>query len=137
MNKQEENLFLQNCSDDDALAFSSGMFKAGKLREKLWLVLINSIASNLYTSLKEQGVDIDPGYIHTNNSVRTATWKWFKQGIECETLKISSQGWQKGKIKLKVCLEFIPDEPESSQTDELEESVENKSVLDDIRQSII
>src|SRR6476646_9451409 len=118
MNEQEENLFLQNCSDDDALAFSSRMFKAGKLREKLWLVLTNSIASNLYTNLKEQGIEIHPGY--ENRSM--AAWKWFMQGLECEILKIGSQGWQKGKLKLKVCLEFIPDEPEYFQTDELQES---------------
>jgi hypothetical protein len=129
----EENIFLKNCSDNDALAFSSGMFKAGNLREKLWTVFKSPIASHIYTSLKEQGIEINPGYIHRS----FATWNWFKQGIECEILRIGSQGWQKGKVKLRVYLEFIPDEPEISQIDEPKESIENKSILDDIRQAII
>jgi len=97
MNEQEENLILQNCSDDDALAFGSGMFKAGNIREKLWTVLKSPIASHVYTSLKEQGIEINPGYIGKS----LATWKWFKQGMECEILKVGAQGWQKGKVKLK------------------------------------
>ena len=35
---------------------------------------------------------------------------WFSpQGIDCEALRFSSPGWQKGRIRL--CLEFCPDEP--------------------------
>jgi hypothetical protein len=37
---------------------------------------------------------------------------WFTpQGIDCEALRFGSQGWQKGRIRL--CLEFCPDEPNS------------------------
>jgi hypothetical protein len=37
---------------------------------------------------------------------------WFNaQGIECEALRFGSNGWQKGRIRL--CLEFCPDEPNS------------------------
>jgi KGK domain len=37
---------------------------------------------------------------------------WFTpQGIDCEALRFGSQGWQKGRIRL--CLEFCPDEPTS------------------------
>jgi hypothetical protein len=35
---------------------------------------------------------------------------WFDEGgIECEALRFGSTGWQKGRIRL--CLEFCPDEP--------------------------
>jgi KGK domain len=38
---------------------------------------------------------------------------WFTpQGIDCEALRFGSQGWQKGRIRL--CLEFCPDEPNSA-----------------------
>ena len=43
--------------------------------------------------------------------------KWLSEGVETEILA-PNQTWQKGKIK--ICLQFIPDRPES--------------VLDDIRQ---
>jgi hypothetical protein len=62
-------------------------------------------------------------------------WKSPKEGIECQVLKIGSKGWQKGKVKIEVnedlqlgktqvCIKFCPDEPP-----------EQKSPLDDIRQS--
>ena len=44
--------------------------------------------------------------------------KWIEQGVECKILS-PNQNWQKGKIK--ICLQFIPDRPES--------------VLDDIREN--
>lgn len=37
---------------------------------------------------------------------------WFTEGLDCEILKPSSQGWQKGKVRFNVTLEFCPDEPE-------------------------
>ena len=49
----------------------------------------------------------------------------FEEGQECEILKAGSSGWQKGKLKINVTLEFIPDEPELE-----------KSPLDDVRQEI-
>jgi hypothetical protein len=45
--------------------------------------------------------------------------KWFEKGMECQAL-IPGKPWRKGKIR--VCLEFIPDEVDSP--------------LDDIRQAI-
>ncbi|HEY9771779.1 MAG TPA: KGK domain-containing protein [Coleofasciculaceae cyanobacterium] len=49
---------------------------------------------------------------------------WFHEGEECEILRAGSKGWQKGKIKINVTLEFIPDE------------AEEKSPLDDVRQEL-
>ncbi|PSF33604.1 KGK family protein [Aphanothece hegewaldii CCALA 016] len=45
--------------------------------------------------------------------------KWGQKGVECEILSPNT-GWKKGKIR--ITLEFIPEEPES--------------ILDDIRQTI-
>jgi len=42
---------------------------------------------------------------------------WIEKGVDC-TMLSPNQSWQKGKIK--ICLQFIPDRPES--------------VLDDIRE---
>ena len=62
-------------------------------------------------------------------------WKSPQEGIDCQIIKISSKGWQKGKIQIEVnkniksgetqaSIKFCPDEPP-----------EQKSPLDDIRQS--
>jgi hypothetical protein len=45
---------------------------------------------------------------------------WFSEGIDCEVIKADGKGWQKGKVR--IILEFAPDEPESP--------------LDDIRRKI-
>ena len=52
-----------------------------------------------------------------NNIGYNSSEKWLSEGVPCEILS-PNQNWQKGKIK--ICLKFIPDRPES--------------VLDDIRQ---
>jgi hypothetical protein len=39
--------------------------------------------------------------------------KWIQDGIDVEILKVGSIAWQKGKLKVKVVVEFAPDEPES------------------------
>ena len=45
--------------------------------------------------------------------------KWIDKGVPCKMLS-PNQNWQKGKIK--ICLQFIPDKPESP--------------LDDVRQEL-
>jgi hypothetical protein len=36
-------------------------------------------------------------------------------GVNCQVLRFGSQGWQKGKLRIKVAIEFCPDEPEISE----------------------
>jgi len=58
---------------------------------------------------------------------------WFNEGIDCEVLKLDAQGWQKGKVRLAI--EFCPDEPEIEETQN-EEIPQPESPLDDLRQMI-
>ena len=59
--------------------------------------------------------------------------KCFSEGVDCELLKFGAKGWEKGKIRVKLTVEFCPDEPEVEAT-----STNNQleSPLDDIRQMI-
>lgn len=41
---------------------------------------------------------------------------WFDKGVDCEILSPINNGWQKGKIRIKVTLEFCPDELEIPET---------------------
>jgi len=35
---------------------------------------------------------------------------FFDEGIDCEILKLGARGWKKGKVR--ICVEFCPEEPE-------------------------
>lgn len=61
--------------------------------------------------------------------------KWFEEGVSCEVLRFDSKAWQKGKVRIKVILEFCPDEPEIVETTQSKETENNQpeSPLDDIR----
>ncbi|MFB6276776.1 MAG: KGK domain-containing protein [Halothece sp.] len=50
---------------------------------------------------------------------------WISEGIGCELLS-PNKNWRKGKLRIKLELEFIPDEPELT-------SNNTKSPLDDVR----
>ncbi len=54
----------------------------------------------------------------------------FGKGIDCEVVKLDASGWQKGKLRAKVILEFCPNEPH------IEEKLINNQPeppLDDLR----
>ncbi len=65
--------------------------------------------------------------------------QWFGNGINCEALKIGAKGWQKGKVKIRVIVEFCPDEPEVEETPEnnQSETSQPESPLDDLRRQLL
>lgn len=61
---------------------------------------------------------------------------WFGEGINCKILKPGAKGWQKAKVR--ISLEFCPDEPDVEETptsNQLETS-KLESPLDEIRRMI-
>lgn len=111
----EENFKIENCSENDALEFNSGTYRCQKIIAKIKEVFNSKLTSHLYTELQQRKIDIQ------------IYQKWFSEGIDCEILKVGSTGWKKGKVRLKVILEFIADEPEE---------VDPESPLDDIRKTL-
>lgn len=72
----------------------------------------------------------------TNNiryKLTEAKADWFSEGVNCEVLKLDAKGWQKGKVKLAI--EFCPDEPEIEEIQN-DEILQPESPLDDLRQMI-
>lgn len=121
MESETNNFHTVNLSKEDALSFTSGMYKVGDLVKSVSSLFFSVIASTLHENLRSKGIDINSGtYIANAKTANHA--KWFREGIDCEILQPNSPGWKKGKIRLKVVLEFHPDEPESP--------------LDDVRQEI-
>jgi len=128
-----DNSFLPNYGDDDVCSSPDyAMFKVGKLRETIKRAFRGSVQTALNDVLKSQGLQFNTtGY---NSQTRNNYDKdWLGEGLDCEILKIGAKGWQKGKIKIRVSVEFCPDKPEIEEAPEI---TEPESPLDDIRRMI-
>lgn len=42
---------------------------------------------------------------------------WLNEGFDCEILQVNGGGWHKGKLRLR--LEFVPDEPDAPQSSDI------------------
>jgi hypothetical protein len=109
--KVNTNEYLNQCDEKDVMSFEP---------EKL--ISVSKLEDIVFQSFRESGIRAISNYLSEKFNVRE-THFWFGQGGECEILRAGSQGWQKGKIKINVSLEFLPDELEVIQ-----------SPLDDVRQ---
>lgn len=110
----EYNYYLQNHADDSVISFSPYMLvRVDRFKSIIDLAFNNY---NLRDTINKTFV----------NSELKLSWSdtWYKEGVSCEILKIGAKGWQKGKIRVRVILEFEPDEPETN---------EPESPLDDLR----
>ncbi|WP_041233692.1 KGK domain-containing protein [Cylindrospermum stagnale] len=129
----EDNFKLDNCNQNEVLSIKDKVFKISKIQETIKTIFCGNLANALYEQLTSYGVDIDPGGNVIGNKFYRYNSKFFKEGIECEILKFNSEGWQKGKFRIKVSIEFCPDEPEIEETTEIKEP---ESPLDDLRRMI-
>ncbi|MEG4501186.1 KGK domain-containing protein [Microcoleus sp. F10-C6] len=134
----QQHIFLENYEDDDVCSFDSTMFKVGRLRQVMNSAISLQLESALEEAFKTQGLQINTTKYDTQLRCRVQQ-KWLGSGIDCETLKIGAKGWQKGKVKIRVIVEFCPDEPEVEETPENNESETSKpeSPLDDLRRQLL
>lgn len=127
--------------DDDVLLLGQATFTVRRFKE-LAASKFNKIMLQTYvaeTNQREKSIIQWIQYLSINEETKIMggdiNWKSPQEGIDCQILKIGSKGWQKGKLqieinqtlqswKTQVCIKFCPDEP-----------LEQKSPLDDIRQS--
>lgn len=123
------DFYLESLGEEDIISFNNQMTKFGQVKQALTWALDRKIGDPLVESLESQGVQGIRIYESVSwargRRMQDANWKWFTEGKDCEILRIGAKGWQKGKIKIKVSVEFEPDEPEIS---------EPESPLDDLRQ---
>lgn len=112
----EENSYLPNCDDNDVLSFNDNLFKVSKIRYAVKLAFTEPcyIPEILHVALQQNGIQINPKF-------------WLSNGVNCEVLKLGAKNWQKGKFRIRVSVEFIPDESEIPQPE---------SPLDDLRKII-
>ena len=114
----KDKFYLKNCGEDDVLSFGTTMFKVDKLREEVNNLLNEyKLGEQLKNSLTEKNLHINSSCYFRGRNPQLFYNKWFDDGINCEILRIGANGWQKGRviIKLNVSLEFCPDEPEAEE----------------------
>ena len=113
----EFNYYLQNCHDDDVIQVPNAIYKMDRLKNAMKFAFRNEdkIPYVLFHALQEKGVRIE------NIS------QLLDDGLYSEILKIGAKGWQKGKLRIKITIEFCPDQSEIAQPE---------SPLDDLRQML-
>lgn len=125
----EDNFCMPDFGKDDVLSFESKMIKTSEFK--------NTVGST-FTNQKETPNLIHQALYQSYGIGISSPANLFFKGIDCEVLKIGTNGWQKGKLRIKVTFEFCPDEPEITETMVSNEPETSKpdSPLDDIRQMI-
>ena len=106
------NEYLQQCDSNDIV----------KTKSDAWAD-IKKIKDTVFSSFINYGIPAISQQINNSLNIRNSN-VWFSEGTNYEILRAGSKGWQKGKLKINVTLEFIPDEPEE------------KSPLDRVRQEL-
>ena len=106
----EDNSYLPNCGDDDALQFESNMFRVRKVREAVKFAFTNPNVlppDKIEDALRQKEVNLKK-----ENIIHSLT-----NGANCEVLRLGAKGWQTGKFRIRVSVEFCPDEPEINQSE--------------------
>jgi hypothetical protein len=121
---------LDDVAEDQqtVLSFDNSMYKVGEFMRQMKIAFVESGLHNCSHRLKDRG---GVTFLNQGNS-------WLQQGVNCELLKPGSNGWKKGKVRIKMILEFCHDEPEVKEISESQEpKISNpESPLDDLRQRI-
>jgi hypothetical protein len=84
------------------------------LKKALNQSLTSDIGAKFNDSLSNNGVTIDETILKPTGDDDSG--KWFSQGIDCEILRLGADRWKKGKVKLKINLEFYIEEQSAVET---------------------
>lgn len=130
----ENKYYSHKCGNDDVLAFGDTTFKVGKFQEALNKSFGNSVGSKLTSELSCQGVKLDDETFSSSKWGYDPYSRWFDQGVDCEILNLGAKKWKKGKVKIKISIEFyVAEEADSKNEPEISEP---ESPLDDLRQML-
>ena len=122
MNADNNFQYLDNEDSNTVVSFDNGTtFKVSKLMEQINKFLQQSVLYKLSENLSQAGLGTPPNY--------QGNWN---KGVKAEILEPKSGEWKKGKVRMRVILEFCPDEPEKIE----DNASHNGNSLDDIRQTI-
>ena len=150
-------------NDDDVLLFGQHTYIVGIFKK----LCLESRKATVYSKVEQNSVvfsfvifsRLNSGFIVDKKvqiGLNSSKWESVSAGIECQLLKPGDSGWQKGILRVKSYVDFLPEEnrgfnyhsgqgvikdnqPKSEIKIELEFCpdliIEPESPLDDIRQS--
>jgi hypothetical protein len=97
------------------LGMPKEVYKVDRLTQGITHAVQDGCASsNLQYNLENQGLNIRVVQ-HVDGYWEDRGEQWFGEGVECELLQPGSKtGWVKGRVKLKISLEFHPDDQTSA-----------------------
>ena len=124
MNAENNFQHVEHEDSNAVVSFGNGTtFRLSKLMEKINEFFTTSVLSRLSGLLTESGLGTPPSY-----KGNCSSWSNY---VDAEILEPKSGEWKKGKVRMRVILEFCPDEPEIK-----DDSIPQVHSLDDIRQTI-
>lgn len=116
---------LPSFSDTDIVSFQpSNTHKAGNVKEIVKRAFLSS-----YGQMNDE----------MKSNLKINLSGWLNSGLDCDILKVGgSKGWEKGKVKFKIVIEFYPDEPDEQEifTNDKQKLNQAESSLDDIRRTM-
>ncbi len=114
-----ENYFkFKGLAENDVIEFGKYTYRIKKIIDALTKKLSDNLGRSIYDHCHSKEINIYP----PNHNFSS----YFNEGLDCQMLKIASPDWQKGKLKINISVEFIPESIEE----------ENKSELDTVREVI-
>ena len=122
-------LYCENTKADSVVSFPQGItFKIGQLLEKVNAYFRQKTLYELPENFSKEGLS----KLRINGTQGFTAEDWNQHGMEAEILNPESGGWKKGKVRIRVVLEFCPDESEIVDN----ENQRKDNSLDCIRQNI-
>jgi hypothetical protein len=114
--------FFSNLKKTDLIRFDNNqILEINKLKEALINIFEDRLESHLVDALSLMGIKTYKGTRIKSPSGRETTFynSWFKEGVHCEVLTLGNEKWKRGKIKMKISIEF-----------EIEQNVETAEILE-------
>jgi hypothetical protein len=123
----EDGFKAIECKDGDVLDFGDNTYKIAKFKQAMYTSFNSTLEDTLNEELSGQGIEIQ----------EPPNMNWFQNGIDCEILTLGSQSWKKGKVKIRISVEFYVEEEDVEITNSKNsEIIEPESSLDDLRRMI-
>lgn len=98
---------LQDCDEDSIISIGGQLYRSGifehSVRDAFEYFL--DMGNVLSSVLKHRGIEVEPSDLVEDWDAR---W-WFSRGVPCSMLR-PNESWQAGRIRVKVSVEFVPDD---------------------------